>query len=83
MFITCFIQLVEEATWLPPIVVVPKKNGKLHIYVDFHKLNATTKKTQTHYHFLWSTQTMVGHEVYLFLDGYYGYHDVIKYPLHK
>jgi len=28
-------------------------------------------------------KTMVGHKVYLFLDGYYGYHDVIKYPLHK
>jgi len=52
MFVTCFIQLVEEATWLPPIVVVPKKNGKLQISVDFHKLNATTKKTHTHYHFL-------------------------------
>jgi hypothetical protein len=26
---------MEEATWLPPIVVVPKKNGKLQIYVDF------------------------------------------------
>jgi hypothetical protein len=27
-----------------PIVVVPKKNGKLGIYVDFKKLNAMTKK---------------------------------------
>jgi hypothetical protein len=25
-------------------VVVPKKNGKLKIYVDFKKLNATTNK---------------------------------------
>jgi hypothetical protein len=33
---------MEEVTWLSPIVVVPKKNGK--IYVDFKKLNATTKK---------------------------------------
>ncbi len=32
---TSFIQPMEEATWLPPIVVVPKKNGKLQIYVDF------------------------------------------------
>jgi len=28
-------------------------------------------------------KTMVGHEVYFFLDGYYKYHDIIKYPLHK
>jgi hypothetical protein len=30
-----FIQLVEEATWLSPIVVIPKKNGKLKICVEF------------------------------------------------
>jgi hypothetical protein len=35
---------VEEATWLSPIVVIPKKNGKLKICVYFKKLNATTKK---------------------------------------
>jgi hypothetical protein len=37
-------RLVEEATWLSPIVVVLKKNGKLRIYVDFMKLNKATKK---------------------------------------
>jgi hypothetical protein len=35
---------VEEATWLSPIMVIPKKNGKLAIYGDFRKLNVTTKK---------------------------------------
>jgi hypothetical protein len=30
-----FIQHVEKATWLSPIVVVPKKNGKLEICVDY------------------------------------------------
>ncbi len=38
-----FIQLIEEATWLSPIVVVPKKNGKLIICVDFMKLNKAKK----------------------------------------
>jgi hypothetical protein len=32
-----FIQLVEEFTWLSPIVVAPKKNGKLRICIDFKK----------------------------------------------
>jgi hypothetical protein len=31
-------------TWLTPILVIPKKNGKFKIYVDFRKLNASTKK---------------------------------------
>jgi hypothetical protein len=34
---------VEEVTWLSPIVVMPKKNGKFRICVDFKKLNSTTK----------------------------------------
>jgi hypothetical protein len=38
------IQPVEEATWLSPIVVVFKNNGKLKICVDFGKLNKATKK---------------------------------------
>jgi hypothetical protein len=42
---TRFIQPIEEATWLSPIVVVPKKNGKLIIYVDFMKLNKARKKS--------------------------------------
>jgi hypothetical protein len=39
-----FIEFVEETTWLSPIIIVPKKNGKLKIYIDFRKLNETTKK---------------------------------------
>ncbi len=38
------IQSIKEATWLPPIMVVPKKNGKLKICVDFIKLNKASKK---------------------------------------
>jgi hypothetical protein len=34
-----FIKHVEDATWLSPIIVVLKKNGKLRICVDFKKLN--------------------------------------------
>lgn len=31
-----FITPVNKATWLSPIIMVPKKNGKLRICVDFH-----------------------------------------------
>ncbi len=43
LLVAGFIEYVE-VTWLSPIVVVPKKNGKLKICTDFRKLNATTKK---------------------------------------
>jgi hypothetical protein len=39
-----FIALVEEAIWLSLIVVIPKKNDKPRICVDFRKLNVATKK---------------------------------------
>jgi hypothetical protein len=32
-----FIQSLKEATWLSPIVIVPIKNGKLKIGIDFKK----------------------------------------------
>jgi len=35
LLIVGFVILMEEATWLSPIVVVPKNNEKLRIYVDF------------------------------------------------
>jgi hypothetical protein len=44
-----FTEFVEKATWLSPIVVVPKKNGKLKTYIDFRKLNASTTKYPYHY----------------------------------
>ena len=39
-----FTEPIDQATWLSSIVVVPKKNGKLRICVDFRRLNAATKK---------------------------------------
>ena len=65
---------VESSAWLVPIVVVPKKNGKLRICVDFKKLNEQTIKDPFPIPF---TNTMLdqvaGHEMYSFLDGYSGY----------
>ncbi len=41
---TRFIQYIEVATCLSPIIVITKKNGKLRIYINFKKLNVATKK---------------------------------------
>ena len=72
-----FIVPVETATWLFPIVVVPKKNGKLRICIDYRKLNATTKKDPYPLPFTDLVLDIVaGHEVYSFLDGYSGYHQL-------
>jgi hypothetical protein len=47
-----FIQPIEEATWLSPIVIMFKKNNKLIICVDFRKLSKATKKILILCHFL-------------------------------
>ncbi len=44
LLIVIFIESIKKTTWLSTIIVVPKKNGKLKIYIDFRKLNANTKK---------------------------------------
>jgi len=60
-----------------PIVIIPKKNGKLRIYIDFRKLNVTTKKDPYPLPF---TEEMLnkiaGYEAYSFLDGYSRYHQI-------
>jgi hypothetical protein len=68
LLIVGFIQFVEEVTWLSPmVVVVPKKNGKLRIYIKFKKLNAVTKKDPYPLPFTDEVlNTLVGYELYSF-----------------
>jgi hypothetical protein len=74
---TGFIQLIEEVTWLSPIVVMPKKNGKLKICVDFRKLSKTTQKNPYPLPFFYEVLNIVArYEAYSFFDGYSGYHQI-------
>ncbi len=62
---------MEEVTYLSSIIVIPKKNGKLKICVDFIKLNATTKQDPFPLPFIDEIlNTMAGCVAYSFLDGY-------------
>ncbi len=66
-----FIDDVEETTWLSPIIGVPKKNGKLKIYINFKKLNVVTKKDPYPLPFRNGVlNTLARYEAYSFLDGY-------------
>jgi hypothetical protein len=75
LFIVGFIKSVEEVTWLSPIVVVPKKNGKLKIYVNFKKLNTTTMKDLYSLPF---TDEVV--KFCTFLNGFLRYHQISITP---
>jgi hypothetical protein len=66
-----FIQFIEEATWLSPIIIVPKKNGKMKICIDFKKLNVVTKKDPYPLPFINEVLNIVArYEAYSFFDGY-------------
>jgi nucleosome binding factor SPN SPT16 subunit len=74
-----FIKPIEETIWLSPIVVMPKKNGKLKIYVDFRKLNVVMKKYPYPLPFINEVINIIArHEVYTFLDGFFGYHQISR-----
>jgi hypothetical protein len=64
-------------SWLSPIVVVLKKNGKLKICVDFNKLNVVIKKDPYMLPFTNEViNTITRHEVYTFLGGFSKYHQI-------
>jgi hypothetical protein len=71
-----FIEFVEEATWLSPIVIVPKKNSKLKICINFKKIMYPTKGSIPITFHNEMLNTVVGYETYIFLDGYLGYHQI-------
>ena len=69
-----FIRPVRRATWLSPIVVVPKKNGKLRVFVDYRKLNEATINVTFPLPFKDGVlDTMARHKIYTFLAGFSGY----------
>ena len=66
-----FIYEIEHTEWVSPLVIVPKKNGKLRVCVNLKKVNAAT--IGDHYplpitdHVL---ERVAGTEAYSFLDGF-------------
>jgi hypothetical protein len=77
LLVVIFIQFVEEVTWLSPIMIIPKKNGKLKFCTDLRKLYATTKKDPYPLPFTNEVLNIVArYEAYSFFDGYLGYHQI-------
>ena len=72
-----FIRPVKRKTWLSPIVVVPKKNGKLRVCVDHQKLNQAIINDSFPLPFTDGVlDTVAGHDMYTFLDGFSGYNQI-------
>ena len=62
-------------------MVVPKKNGKIRVCVDYHKMNAATVTYAFPLPFTDGVlDAVAGHEVYSFLDGFSGYNPIRMHP---
>lgn len=67
-----FIARIENLEWISPIVIVPKKNKKICICVDYRKLNAASVPDPFPLPYVDTIlDDVAGHEMYLFLDGLY------------
>ena len=76
-----FIRPVNKATWHNLIVLVPKKNVKIWVCVDYRKLNAATVTDAFPLPFIDGIlDAVAGHGVYSFLDGFSGYNQVRMHP---
>ncbi len=72
-----FIYPISDSKWLSPLVVVPKKNGKWRICVDYRELNKATQKDHFPLPFIdQALDTLAGKKFFSFRDGFSGYNQI-------
>ena len=72
-----FIYPISDSQWISPIVVVPKKNGKWRICVDYRELNKATQKDQFPLPFIDQVlDNLSGKKQFSFLEGFSGYNQI-------
>ena len=76
-----FIREIQYPEWLSNVVVVPKKNGKWRVCVDYSNLNdACLKDTFPLPRINQIVDATAGHQLLFFLDAYSSYNQIPMYP---
>ena len=73
--------MVEYPEWLANVVLVPKKNDKVRVCVDFQDLNKASSKDDfplSHIDML--VDSTAGHSMLSFMDGFSGYNQILMAP---
>ena len=84
LLVASFIREIQYPEWLSDIVVVPKKNGKWHVCVDYSNINgACLKDTFPLPCIDQIVDATTGHQLLSFLDAYSGYNEIPMYPLYS
>src|ERR1700733_6622569 len=72
-----FIYPISDSEWVSPLVIVPKKNGKWRVCVDYRALNKATQKDHFPLPFIGQVlDTLAGNKFFSFLDGFSGYNQI-------
>src|ERR1700691_624291 len=79
-----FIYPISDSELVSPLVLVPKKNGKWRICVDYRELNKATKKDHFPLPFIDQVlDGLAGNKFFSFLDGFSGYNQIEISPKTK
>ena len=72
---------IERTIWVSLIVVVPKKNGKIRICVDYRQvIDASIKDNYPVPYIEHLLERVAGVETYSFIDGFSGYNQISEVP---
>ena len=72
-----FIYPILDSEWVSSLVIVPKKNGKWRVFVDYRELNKAIQKYHFPFPFIDQVlDTLSGKKFFSFLDGFSGYNQI-------
>jgi len=73
--------LVSHSKWVSNLVLVRKKNGDIHIYIDFRNLNKACQIDNFPLPSMeQALQSVVGSELMSLLDGFSRYNQIFVHP---
>ena len=76
-----FIYPISDSRWVSPLVIVPKKNGKWRVCIDYRELNKATLKDHFPLPFIDQVlDTLASKKYFSFLDGFSGYNQIQVAP---
>jgi len=72
-----FIFPILDSRWVSPLVIVPKKNGKWRVCVEYRALNKATHRDHFPLPFIDQVlDNLVGKKYLSFIDGFSGYNQI-------
>eukprot|EP00253_Pinus_taeda_P036071 PITA_36071 len=72
---------ISDSRWVSPLVIVPKKNGKWSVCIDYRELNKATLKDHFPLPFIDHVlDILAGKKYFSFLDGFSGYNQIQLEP---